>query len=86
MRLLKKVFLDARRTLKLRLPNDLTACHAIMRDHAAQIPRLEKERDAALQFAFRKKLERSATDPQQLVLDFGNTPEIIDAAEIADAA
>ena len=73
--------------MKLRLPNDLDACHAIMRDQAAQIARLEKERDAALQFAFRKKLERYTTDPKQFVLDFGNTPEIIDAAEgIADAA
>ena len=85
--LFEKGFYDARMTMKLRLPNDLTACHAIMRDQAAQIARLEKERDAALQFAFRKKLERYTTDPKQFVLDFGNTPEIIDAAEgIADAA
>ena len=85
--LFEEGFYDARMTMKLRLPNDLTACHAIMRDQAAQIARLEKERDAALQFAFRKKLERYTTDPKQFVLDFGNTPEIIDAAEgIADAA
>ena len=85
--LLEEGFYDARMTMKLRLPNDLEACHAIMRDQAAQIAGLEKERDAALQLAFRKKLERSTTDPKQCVLDFGNTPDIIDAAEgIADAA
>ena len=80
-------FYDARMTMKLRLPNDLAACHAIMRDQAARIAKLEKERDAALQLAFRKKLERYQHDPKQFVLDFGNTPEIVDAAEgIADAA
>jgi len=80
-------FYDARMTMKLRLPNDLAACHAIMRDQAARIAKLEKERDAALQLAFRKKLERHQHDPKQFVLDFGNTPEIVDAAEgIADAA
>ncbi len=64
-------------------------------DHQAQqleeqkieIAKLEKERDAALQLAFRKKTERYLADPKQFVLDFGDEPEVVDAAEgIADAA
>ena len=52
LRFSKKGFYDARMMMKLRLPNDLAAYHAIMRDQATQIARLKKERDAALQFAF----------------------------------
>jgi transposase len=52
-----------------------------------EIAKLEKERDAALQLAFRKKIERYLADPKQFVLDFGDEPHIVDAAEgIADAA
>ena len=51
------------------------------------IAKLEKERDAALQLAFRKKVERYVNDRQQFVLDFGDSPEVADAAAgIADAA
>ena len=74
-------------TKELVLPNDLAACHAIIRDITAQMAQLTKERDAALQLAFRKKIERYLPDPQQFVLDFGDSPEVVDAAEgIADAA
>ena len=81
-------------TKKNELPNDLAACHAIIRDQAqqleeqkARVAKAEAERDAALQLAFRKKIERYLADPKQFVLDFGDTPDIIDAAEgIADAA
>ena len=45
------------------------------------------ERDLALQRAFRKKSEKYLADPKQFLLDFGNTPDVVDAAEgIADAA
>jgi len=79
---------------ELVLPNDLAACHAIIRDQAQQledqterVAKAEAERDAALQFAFRKKIERYLPDPKQFVLDFGDSPEVVDAAEgIADAA
>ncbi|MEI7863427.1 MAG: hypothetical protein WCJ21_12380, partial [Planctomycetota bacterium] len=58
-----------------------------LEDQRIEIAKLEKERDAALQLAFRKKIERYLADPQQFVLDFGDTPDIVDAAEgIADAA
>ena len=51
------------------------------------IAKLEKERDAALQLAFRKKVERYVNDRQQFLLDFGDSPEVADAAAgIADAA
>ncbi|MFM7289640.1 MAG: transposase, partial [Planctomycetia bacterium] len=81
-------------TKEIVLPNDLAACHAIIRSQAqqleeekARVAKLQAERDAALQFAFRKKIERYLADPKQFVLDFGDTPDIVDAAEgIADAA
>jgi transposase len=88
-------------TKELVLPNDLAACHALLakqqrliqqqtdllEDQKIEIAKLAKERDAALQLAFRKKIERYLTDPKQFVLDFGDEPEVVDAAEgIADAA
>jgi transposase len=69
------------------LPTDLDACHTIIRDLSERVTKLEAERDAALQLAFRKKLERYIADPKQFILDFGDAPEVVDAAEgIADAA
>lgn len=42
---------------------------------------------AALQAAFKKRIERYLNDPNQLKIDFGNSPDVTDAAEgIADAA
>jgi len=81
-------------TKELALPNDLAACHAIIRMQAQQLEeeraraaKAEAERDIALQLAFRKKIERYLPDPKQFVLDFGDSPEVVDAAEgIADAA
>jgi len=72
---------------ELVLPTDLAACHAIIRDQAERIAKLQAERDAALQLALRKKMERYLPDPNQFVLDFGDSPEVVDAAEgMADAA
>ena len=91
----------ARMTTDLVLPNDLAACHAmietqdriiarqtdLLEDQKTEIAKLEKERDAALQLAFRKKIERYLADPKQFMLDFGDSPEVTDAAAgIADAA
>ncbi len=74
-------------TKEVGLPSDLEACHAMIRDLADRVTVLEAERDAALQFAFRKKIERYIADPKQFILDFGDTPDVVDAAEgIADAA
>ncbi len=42
--------------------------------------------NAALQAAFRKRAERYTADPNQLTIDFGNSPEVADAAAgLADA-
>jgi len=42
---------------------------------------------AALQAAFKKRIERYLNDPNQLKIDFGNSPDVADAAEgMADAA
>jgi len=42
---------------------------------------------AALQAAFKKRIERYLADPSQLKIDFGDSPDVADAAEgIADAA
>ena len=67
-------------TKELELPNDLAACHAMIREQhdrleeqKIEIAKLEKERDAALQLAFRKKIERYLADPKQFVLDFGDS-------------
>ena len=58
-----------------------------LEEQKIEIAKLQAERDAALQLAFRKKIERYINDPKQFVLDFGDTPDIVDAAEgIADAA
>jgi len=88
-------------TKELVLPSDLAACHAMiakqqrvidlqtdqLEEQKIEIAKLEKERDAALQLAFRKKIERYLADPKQFVIDFGDSPEVVDAAAgIADAA
>ena len=85
-------------TKELAFPNDLAACHAMLREQALvavaqdraitsqesvikrqhdkieeqriEIAKLEKERDIALQLAFRKKIGRYLPDPKQFVLDF----------------
>jgi hypothetical protein len=73
-------------TKELVFPNDLAACHAINRDQAERVARLQAEREAALQLAFHKKIERYLPDPEQFVLDLGDSPGVVDAAEgIADA-
>lgn len=70
-------FYGAVMTKVLVLPNDLAACHAIIRDQAKRIAKLQAERAAALQFAFRKKLERYLAKPKQFVRDFGDQPEVV---------
>jgi len=82
-------------------PDDLATCHALLaskdrlieqqsdrlEEQKQQIAKLAAERDAALQLAFRKKVERYLHDPKQFILDFGDTPDVVDMAEgIADAA
>ena len=81
-------------------PRDIEACHRLLsakdtlveqqnrqlEEQKAEIAKVKAERDLAFQLAFRKKVERYLADPQQFVLDFGDSPDVVDAAEgIADA-
>jgi hypothetical protein len=51
------------RSLAMR-DRSLVEKNRIIKRQKIEMARLEKEHDAALQFAFRKKLERSTTDPK----------------------
>lgn len=76
------------------LPDDLTACQALIVEQARAIAEqaekiAEQNRtiqeqqltiNDLLQRAFRHRSERYLEDPNQLKLDFGNTPEVADAA------
>ncbi|MEI8367894.1 MAG: hypothetical protein WCJ31_05620 [Planctomycetia bacterium] len=48
-----------------------------LEEQKVEIAKLEKERDAALQFAFRKKIERYLADPKRFVIDFGDSPDAV---------
>jgi transposase len=82
-------------------PADLAACHAMLAEkdylieqltdrvegQKEELAKVAAERDAALQLAFRKKQERHIADPNQFVLDFGESADVQDFAEgIAAAA
>src|SRR5690348_1799569 len=75
------------------IPDDLSACQKLVGELAQTIARLAAKNaeqqlmiNELLQQAFRKRSERYLENPSQLKLDFGNTPEIADAAEgLADA-
>lgn len=76
------------------LPDDLTACQALLVEQARAIVEQKQKITALqqqveeqqltinelLQRAFRHRSERYLEDPRQLKLDFGDTPEIADAA------
>ncbi len=76
------------------LDRELSAKELLIRQQAiqleeqkAEIAKVSAERDLAFQLAFRKRIERYLPDPKQFILDFGDSPEVVDAAEgIADAA
>jgi transposase len=70
------------------IPNDLAACQAIIVEQAGVITQLQQLSDEQqltiaelLQRAYRNRSERYREDPNQMKLDFGNTPEAADAAE-----
>jgi hypothetical protein len=66
------------------LPRILTLKEASLKDgRAMQLAMIL----GGVRLAFRKQIERYLADPKQFVLDFGDEPEVMDAAElIADAA
>ena len=82
------------------MPNELAACQALIGELAQTIGELQNQNtklkqesaeqqltiSELLQQAFRKRSERYLEDPNQLQIDFGNTPEVADAADgLADA-
>ena len=84
----------------LHIPDDLTACQSLLVEQARaimeqgqKITALEQQVEEQqltinelLQRAFRHRSERYLEDPKQLKLDFGDTPEVADAAAgLADA-
>ena len=71
----------------LLMPDDLTACHSLISQLAQTISeqhRTIQEQQLTInelmQRAFRHRSERYLEDPNQLKLDFGDTPEAADAA------
>jgi len=69
------------------LPDDLAACQALLVEQARTITQLHQRLqeqeltiNELMQRAFRHRSERYVEDPNQLKLDFGNTPEAADAA------
>jgi transposase len=82
------------------IPNDLIACQTLIdklaktiQEQTDTITKLKNENaelnleiNELLQQAFRRRSERYIQDPNQLKLDFGNTPGVADAADgLADA-
>jgi len=70
------------------IPDDLEACKAIIVEQAEVITKLhqtvqeqELTINELLQRAYRNRSERYQEDPTQLMFDFGDTPEVADAAE-----
>jgi len=68
------------------IPDDLASCQALIGEMARTIRELSQDRDEwklafdeLLQKAFRHRSERYIQAPQQLKLDFGDTPEVADA-------
>ena len=91
---------NPRRGESMPIPDDLTACQALLVQQARAIveqrqkitalqQQVEEQQLAInelLQRAFRHRSERYLEDPKQLKLDFGDTPEIADAADGLAAA
>ena len=84
----------------LHIPDDLTACQSLLVEQARalveqrqkitalqqQVEEQQLTINELLQRAFRHRSERYLEDPKQLKLDFGETPEVADAAAgLADA-
>jgi transposase len=77
------------------IPNDVPACHALIGEltrtvdkQRQQMARLESkfaelqlEYNELLQRSFRKRRERYLENPQQMLLDFGDSPEAGDATD-----
>ncbi len=81
-------------TVELHIPDTMTGCQTLIAELTKtvtegeqkiaslqqQIETLQLEMAELLRRAFQKRSERYLQDPGQLSLDFGNTPEAVDAA------
>lgn len=80
-------------TLDITIPNDLGACQAlvvelakIVQEQKEQLAEQQLEINELLRRAFQRRSERYLANPEQMLLDFGETPEAGDAADgLADA-
>ena len=54
--------------------------HDWIEEQRIEISKLEKERDAPLQLAFRENIERHLAVPQRLVPDSSDSPDIVNAS------
>jgi transposase len=78
---------------EITVPNDLSACQAlivelarIVKEQRDQLAEQQLEINELMQRAFRRRSERYLANPEQMLLDFGETPEASDAAAgLADA-
>ena len=79
---------------KLVLPSDVDGCHALLKELSVTVDTLQEKNEeleqknldlaaelaAVMQHRFRNRSERYIEDPQQLRLDFDDTPDAADAA------
>jgi transposase len=80
-------------TPEITIPQDLGACQAlivelakIIQEQKDQLAEQQLEIGELLQRAFRRRSERYLDNPEQMLLDFGDTPAVSDAAQgVADA-
>ncbi|HEV8062945.1 MAG TPA: IS66 family transposase [Gemmataceae bacterium] len=78
---------------EITIPNELSACQAlivemarIIKEQKEQLVEQQLEINELMQRAFRRRSERYLANPEQMLLDFGETPEAGNAAEgLADA-
>jgi hypothetical protein len=83
-----------KQTPEIVIPKDLSACQTLVVELArmvekqqgqitklqSQYDKLQLEYNELLQRSFRKRSERYLANPYQMLLDFGETPEVGDAA------
>src|SRR5580692_3244122 len=78
---------------EITIPNELSACQAlivemarIIKEQKEHLVEQQLEINELMQRAFRRRSERYLANPEQMLLDFGETPEAGNAAEgLADA-
>ena len=57
-----------------------------LEEQKAEIAKVSAERDQALQLLFRKKMERYLAEPQQIIKDAGDDPDVVAEVMVAKYA